>query len=64
MYKFHCIKNWYSIYEAPYICLFLEDGSALVNNVMPAAIPEVQLQNLTHSPASISLLYEYYLYYI
>ena len=40
MYKFHFIENCNLIYEAPYVSLLLEDGSALVINIMPAAIPE------------------------
>lgn len=40
MYKFHFIENWNLIYKVPCISLLLEGGSALVINIMPAAIPE------------------------
>lgn len=39
MSKFHSIENWNLIYEAPYISVLLEDGSALVINIMQIAIP-------------------------
>lgn len=40
MYKFHFIENWNLIYKVPCVSLLLEGGSALVMNILPAAIPE------------------------
>lgn len=47
--KFHFVKNWNLIYEAPCRSLLLEDGSGLMTNILPADISEILLQTLRYS---------------